>query len=192
MKKGNENESFRMARRPSKDEGRIVYPLKRCGVKPLGGMIILSHDIIGCYTHYWCRRTIPCRTEECPACEKGYTARWHGWIFVMDGETQHKGIFEFTAGASAPLDRYFRQHRRLRGAALRAYRSPPKPNGRLLLEISESKFDMDVLPKAVAVLPILMRMWHARYEPRIAEDGSGKINTDKEFRIHRDEEKKTG
>ena len=181
-----------MARRPSKEEGRIIYPLIRCGTKPFQGAVILSHDIVGCYTHYWCRRTIPCRKDGCPACEKGYSARWHGWVFVQSRKTASKGIFEFTAGASAGLDKYFKEHRTLRGAIINAWREPAKANGRLVIQLEESKMDASVLPKAIKILPILMRMWHARYEPNAAGDGMSSDDTAEQIRIHQEEERKTG
>lgn len=188
----NERDDFRMARRPSKEEGRMVYPLLRCSAKPFRGAVILSHDITGCYTHYWSRRTIPCRTEDCPACEAGYSARWHGWVFIMSKQTASKAIFEFTAGASAAMDKYFREHRTLRGGQINAWREPAKPNGRLVLDLFESGIDADMLPKAIKLLPILMRMWHARFEPKEASGEMMADNTAAEIRIHNQQEREAG
>ena len=186
----NERDSYRMARRPSKDAGRIIYPLMRCGAKPFQGAVILSHDILGCYTHYWCRRTIPCRKDNCPACDQGYSPRWHGWVFVQSQKTANKAIFEFTAGASANVDKYFREHRTLRGGIINAWREPARINGRLVIQVIKGTRDPDSLPKAIKLLPILMRMWNTRYEPSTNGDGQAAQHKEEEIRQQLADEKK--
>lgn len=188
----NDKDDYRISRRPSKEDGRIIYPLMRCGPKGFRNAVILSHDILGCYTHYWCRRTIPCRKEGCPACEKGYSPRWHGWVFVQSKLTANKVIFEFTAGGSGGLDKYFREHRTLRAAQINAWREPAKPNGRLIIEAFDSGIESELLPKGIKLLPILMRMWNARFEPASADTPTNADTTAEEIRIHMSDERKTG
>ena len=186
----NEQDDYRVARRPKADEGRIIYPLLRCPAKGLRGAVILSHDITGCYTHYWCQRTIPCKKKDCPACDLGYSPRWHGWLFVQNEATGSKLIFEFTAGPAKVIDKYFCEHRTLRGGILAAYMVPVRANGRLVVEITKGKVISDSLPKAIKLLPILMRMWNTTYEPSTNGKSPTADHNQNEIRQQLAEEKK--
>ena len=97
---------------------------------------------------------------------------------------------ESTAGPENISDKDFCEHRTLRGGVTAAYLVPTRPNGRLIVEIAKGKVSSDGLPKAVKLLPILMRMWNTTYEPATNGKSPTDDNTQKEIRQQLAEEKK--
>ncbi|KKL63923.1 hypothetical protein LCGC14_2170260, partial [marine sediment metagenome] len=45
---------------------------------------VTCERLIGCPTHFYQRRTVPCEGDACQACSEGYPWRWHGYISARD------------------------------------------------------------------------------------------------------------
>jgi len=145
--------------RPSTDQMPQQLPLLRVPPKGLSGLVILSHDIVGCDTHYWRGRTRPCEAPNCDACQANQRPRWRGYLAVMSQRTEKIGVIELTPAAVAPVDRAFRQARTLRGCQIALARKNEKPNGQLFAQISVPNETKEHLPKAPNLKTYLAKLW---------------------------------
>lgn len=147
------------SRRPEEDELKLRYELYRIPKEGIANVIVTSHDMLGARIHFWNSRSQPCTAPNCTPCEQNHRPRWTGWLFVLAPRTGKQVMLEVTAAAAEEVDRYFREHRTLRGAALAGYRKPKKPNGRLVLQLKKSTTPVETLPKAPDLAPLLLKMW---------------------------------
>lgn len=146
-------------RRPDDDEMSLRYELYRVPARGAKGLIILSHDVLGAYTHWWRGRTNPCTGENCSACAEGNRRRWHGWFMTLAPQQRRQLIFEVTAAGAAAVDAYFKEHRTLRGAVITALRVPAKENGKLILSLAKSSLQSQEIPKAAKIEDLLLKIW---------------------------------
>jgi hypothetical protein len=182
-------------RRPEDDEVGIRYPLWRVSANRTHRVIVLSHDLIGCHTHYFGGRTSPCEIEDCSACLANCARRWHAWLFTKLLDSPAIGILELTAKATGPVDQYFRAHRTLIGAQMTLCRSPKKPNGKVICALQDIGLDQSSLPKVPDVRDILTQMWElsARRQtkqqaapPMHPNQPSTNGQTEPRFEVHHD------
>ncbi len=146
-------------RRPSQSDMPLRYEVNRAGPKGHAPAIILSHDVEGAYIHYYRGRSQKCLPENCESCEANIERRWRGYLIVADARTRETSMMEVTAAAMPDIDRYFREHRTLRGALIETRRIPPKANGRLVSKLTESAYDMASYNKAPPLRKLLMKLW---------------------------------
>lgn len=133
--------------------------------KGVGGLIILSHDVCGAYVHYERGRTRPCPRESCAACDAGAVPRWEGYLAVGNSRLDRLVIVRLTPAAMPPLDKYFRDHRTLRGAKLDLQRIGEKTNGKLRAYITRGSAASETLPKGPKMQQFLERMWGIKKSP---------------------------
>jgi len=122
--------------------------------------IITSDHMIGCLTHFYKRRTIPCTAPDCQADCDGVPARWHGYLSVLCTRTRTHYVLELTALAAVPVAEFDDAKGSLRGAMLDATRLGNKPNGPVSCVISPSSADLRTLPRAVHLERFLATIWH--------------------------------
>lgn len=150
------------SRRPA--EG-IVEPLWRIIRPPTKGIRrvgILSHDITGCYTHYYAGRTVPCRREACPACATRLLPTWHGYLAVIESGSGHRLILELTARAIKPIDDCFRDRRTLAGTIIEVGRTSAKANGQQWTKVIPGTAEFGARAKAPNVIDVLTTMWRIK------------------------------
>ncbi len=125
--------------------------------KPLKGLIT-SHNLIGCYTHWWGGRTVPCEDSGCEACKNNTPSRWHCYLSICEAGSRDHFIFECTSKAAKPLEEWYAANGTLRGVMLHAHRPKRRRNARV--EIILKPFDIGGtilpeppdLPRAMAVI----------------------------------------
>lgn len=123
-------------------------------------VVILSHNLVGCYTHFFRGCTVSCPSHgHCEACENGTPRRWHSWFGGWNPKNDFRAIVEITPRVIEAFDSAFRKERTLRGKEVTLHRAPAKPNGKLYASIVDAGVSKDVLPKAPDVAKHLMRMW---------------------------------
>lgn len=123
------------------------YDLRRTPPdKPLKG-IITCYDLIGCYTHWWGGRTVPCENETCEACKANTPARWHCYLSILEAGSRDHFIFECTGKAAAAFMEWKESDQKLRGAMMYAHRPKRRRNSRV--EIILKPFDISgvILPE---------------------------------------------
>lgn len=134
-------------------------PLMRTPVgKGIGGTITCD-GILGCPTHYWGGRTVPCEAEECAACNAGQRAVWHGYVSAYDEGTRCHFIFEFTDLPADEFNAARRQFGTLRGVRFSARRAKPHKNARVLVTITPPRVGPLHIPKEPDLAVVLCHIW---------------------------------
>ena len=149
--------------RPEPRDVSIRYRIVRCGPKAPLRATILSTELVGCYTHYWHGRTLPCCPQSCPACDESQPRRWHGYLAITGKDQLDLEILEITAAASAAFAAYLDRFPTLRGAQLRLQRVGAKANGRLDSTLWPPTESTNSLPTEPDVEAILLAMWEASW-----------------------------
>jgi len=142
--------------------------------------IVLSHDLIGCETHFYRNRTTPCAAPNCPACDSQYPTRWHAWLAAWNQKHNAIYIFEMTAAVSEPFVDYHNHYGTLHGAMFKAWRPSRTPNGRVNVEISPADLAGITLPPAPDLPSQLSHIWsipnHDIQQSRLP-GGNGELRT---------------
>jgi hypothetical protein len=133
---------------------------------------ITSEDLIGCKTHFWGGRTVPCETPNCKACAEGVPWRWHAYIACYDPGPNEHWLLELTAPAAQKLLEYRSIYGTLRGCKLRAHRANFARNSRLLLETSPLDLTKITLPAAPHLERCMAIIWNLPL-PAIRATGQG-------------------
>lgn len=121
--------------------------------------IILSDKLLGCYTHFWRKRTVPCASPDCPACCDGIPARWHGYLSVWSTRTRLVTVLELTSLAGSAVADYEDRHGSLRGALLHARRLGSRPNSPVQIAITPNDCDLRTLPRQINIERFLETIW---------------------------------
>lgn len=153
-------------RRPPDNEPRGGWSLRRCPTKGFLAVVIVSHDLMGRYTHYFAGRTRPCQGNDCEACNKNMRPRWHGYLCAIDLQTNEKIIVEVTSSIASQLGEWFDSHRTLKGSRMKLERRSPKPNGKITCKLAEPAPGTGELPTAPDIRPIMNKIWEV-YEARV-------------------------
>jgi len=147
-------------RRPPADDDAHGIRLRRT---PCGGQIlaiVTSHDLIGCNTHFYRNRTVPCEAPDCQACNEGLPWRYHAYLSAVDAKTNEHFLFEMTPAAAEVFSDYFERHETLRGCLFKAHRSSPHPNGRVLISATPADLSTRTLPKEPNITKLLCYVWN--------------------------------
>lgn len=122
--------------------------------------IVTSTRLIGCPTHFWRGRTVPCEDPKCPACEEGCPWRWHGFLAIWDPKTGAHYILELTAPPAETVGKYYAAHGTIRGALILAQRNSTRPNARVLLKMKPAEIQNLKLPTAPDLTAVLCHIWN--------------------------------
>lgn len=145
--------------RPPEPDRPKNWKLIRTPAKTPLRALVLSDDIVGCNTHFWGGRTVPCEGPHCPACADGSPTRWHGYIAIWLPPDNIRLLFEFTDGPAELLAQYRAANGTLRGCKIEASRIKPVPNARVLLKTSRIDLSKYPLPDAPDICKMLLQMW---------------------------------
>lgn len=143
--------------------------------------VITSDDLVGCNTHYWGGRTVPCQRPVCKPCADGIPFRWHGYVGVFSPTTGKHALLELTAQACDPIAQYVLAHGTTRGAKIECSRHGRKQNGRVWTAISEAKSIPANLPDAPNIPAILAVIWNM---PRAAMEPATRLEGDPEIIVN--------
>lgn len=122
--------------------------------------VITSEDLLGCFTHFWRGRTLPCDVEDCEACRQGLPFRWHAWVSCWTSKPSRHLLFEMTAQAAETLVQYREANNGLRGCEFTAWRPSRKPNGRVCMTTRKSPANDDQLPPGADLVKALSIIWN--------------------------------
>lgn len=132
--------------------------------------IVTCDQLIGCPTHWFGQRTIPCEPPNCPACEAGHSWRWHGYLTAINTKTNEHFLFEMTAQAALPFTAYREQHNTLRGCLFEATRLGKHHNGRVLIRCRPTDLTQIHLPDKPDLVACLCHIWNVP-TPEASVDG---------------------
>jgi hypothetical protein len=122
--------------------------------------IVTCDNLVGCPTHFWGGRTVPCEQEECEPCLAGVGWRWHGYVGAYDVNLKLHFLFEVTARCSEAFGHYRNAHGTLRGCLFRATRPSNKPNGRVYLETKSADLQKTAIPDEPDIERVLAMIWN--------------------------------
>lgn len=144
---------------PADPRGRPL-PIRRTpAARPLV-VVITSEDLVGCFTHYYGGRTVPCEAPDCPACQDQTPYRWHAYIGVLETRTHEHVLLELTAQATDPLIAYRARHGTLRGCLIEATRAHNRQNGRVVLRCKPADLQQINLPPPPSIERALSILWN--------------------------------
>lgn len=160
---------------------RRGYDLRRTPPdKPIKGLIT-SKNIIGCYTHWWGGRTVPCEDNECEACKANTPARWHCYLSIFEVGTHEHFIFECTGKAALPIVEYYRLNTSLRGVQLTAWRPKRRRNARVEIFLKPTDISTIKLPDPPDLIQAMSVIWQlpaAALDIERTERGTPRISPD--------------
>lgn len=164
-----ENGTITWTSAPPVGTQEMTWPVLRIPSSGAKGLIILSDQMLGTYTHYFGGRSNPCGDHQCKACEDGNQKRWHGYLGVWMPKAAKKGILEITEAAADTLAKMADKRVTLRALSLAAQRQPAKANGKLIIQLTESEWSADGLPPAPDLVRILRRIWGLQPEESVQQ-----------------------
>ncbi len=145
---------------PPSDPRGIALPLTRTPSTGNLRALITSDDLIGCYTHFWKGRTLPCDVDDCAACAGGMPYRWHAWVSALTSQKRQHILFEMTAQVAEVFAEYKTANGTLRGALFDANRPSRRPNGRVCVQIKSQDLTGITLPTAPDLIKCLSIIWN--------------------------------
>jgi len=154
-------------------------PLIRIGPAKPSLMVATSEDLIGCNTHFYGGRTVPCEEPSCKPCSEGHPFRWHAYIGVFDPSTCRQAILETTATAAVVLVEYRLTHGTLRGCMIRGQRANYSRNSRVILTCTPADQAKINLPKPPNLESILSIIWSIP-TPAFRANGKGGLSVSHE------------
>jgi hypothetical protein len=136
-----------------------AFPILRTPAgRPLTA-IITSPDLVGCFTHYFKGRTIPCEGPDCEAHQAGVPYRWHAYQSAYILSTSLHFLFECTAQAASHFTDYREAHQTLRGCEFEARRMNNRPNARILIRCRPAQLQGITLPTPPDLVKCLSILW---------------------------------
>jgi hypothetical protein len=126
--------------------------------RPIRGICASPH-MLGCWTHWFGGRTIPCDQPDCIPCESQTSRRWHAYLHLWSPASHHSAILEITALAARELEPYIEQHHTLRGAEIDVQRSNQRPNSPLIIVARPADLQRFQLPEPLDIIAAMSRMW---------------------------------
>lgn len=145
---------------PPEDLRGHALQLMRCPqMKPIKA-VVTCDQLIGCKTHFFGGRTVPCEQESCPACHEGLPWRWHSYLSAYQEATKFHFLFESTARATEPFILYRKAHLSLRGCEFRAHRANSRHNARVIIETKPVDLEAFYLPPPPDLLKCLSIIWN--------------------------------
>jgi len=146
-------------RAPDQPRGYGLEIIRTPQNKPLVA-IATSRNLIGCQTHWWKGRTLPCERPNCEACSAGMPWRWHAYLAVWLPATAEHRLFETTAAASDSFAAYRSRYGTLRGCKFRATRTSTSKTGRIKIETCPANLEQLRIPEEPDLVKVLSVLWN--------------------------------
>lgn len=121
--------------------------------------IVTSENLIGCYTHFYKGKTVPCEGTDCPAHQEGIPYRWHSYLSAVDQKDGLHIIFECTAQATESFTVYRDHHNTVRGCLFEAQRLNGRINGRVIIRCRPADLTSHRLPHGPDLTQCMAIIW---------------------------------
>jgi hypothetical protein len=156
--------------RPPADASSNSYRIRRTPSGSPITAIVTCDDVVGCNTHFFKGRTVPCEQPDCEACNEGLAWRFHAYVSALDTASNECFLFECTAQVAETFFSYRQQYATLRGCLFRARRATRHPNGRVLLEVKPVDLTQRKIPDEPNIKKMLCQLWNVPYNEVIEAD----------------------
>jgi hypothetical protein len=145
-------------RRPENPD-KYAYNLVRTPPdRPLTA-ICTADDLLGCHTHFYGNRTVPCEAPNCPACDDGMPSRWHAYLSAFDPKTHTHFLFECTAKAAQAFETYRDTYGTLRGCYFQALRPKRRKNSAVTIVTKPADLTRTNLPPPLDIPRAMSVIW---------------------------------
>lgn len=144
---------------PPDDPRGHALPIVRTPAGKKFAAVITSDDIVGCNTHFWGGKTVPCEVPDCEACKNGMPYRWHAYCSAVLQPSGLHVLYETTALAAENLVTFRRSNGTLRGCLIDAYRWRGSANGRVIIKCERTSQALDTLPPEPNLIRCLAIIW---------------------------------
>lgn len=161
----------RFTNAPPVDGRGQSLPLRRCPSRGALTAVVTSDDLVGCPTHFFGGRTVPCETEQCVPCQEGISWRWHGYVSAYLLKAKLHFLFEMTARCAEVLIQYRRANGTLRGCYFEATRPSGTQNGRVYLQTKPLDLEGVPVPDPPDLPKLLSMIWNLP-SPTVQLDGT--------------------
>lgn len=166
------------------DPRGYALPLMRCPTGRPIAAIITSDNQVGCPTHFWGGRTVPCQEENCEPCLEGNPWRWHSYLSAYSPKADDSFLFESTRRVAKMFAAYRQTHGSLRGCHFKAQRRTSARNSRVNMEMKPADLRSIRLPDPPNLIACLAIIWNLKMAdleiadvvdqvPRIHANGQG-------------------
>jgi len=145
--------------KPPIEATRYASTLLRTPTKGKLHLIVTCQDMVGCWTHFFAGRTMPCTGDGCDACGHNASSRWHAYVSAKDPATNEHVLFECTAPAAETFAVYRARHGSLRGCEFIAQRLAPRANARVCIRTKPCDLTHIDLPQSLDVRAALCHLW---------------------------------
>jgi hypothetical protein len=144
---------------PPEDHDGQPFAIVRTPIKGEIVATITSKNLLGCHTHFWNGRTVPCTGATCEPCKTGSPFRWHAYVTAYQFIKKAHILFECTATAAEAFIAYARDQSSLRGCCFRATRAASRQNARVNIDTHVYTGKQSDLPPEPDLPAILARLW---------------------------------
>jgi hypothetical protein len=150
------------------------FALKRTPTDKPFRAIVTSTEFIGCDTHFWGGRTIPCEKPDCPACNAGMPYRWHAYLACILPQTHEHVIFECPQLAAKTFEEYTLAHGALRGCLFIATRPKKAANSKVCINAHPADLANLTLPQPPDLIKLMSIIWQMpTHGVRVEHDRDG-------------------
>lgn len=157
---------------PPEDPRGFALPLVRVPAGKTIVAIVISEDLIGCPTHFWGGRTVPCEEVDCVPCSEGVSWRWHSWLAAWSPNNDSTFLFESTRRITDVFCGYREIHGTLRGCHFRAQRRTSARNSRVNIELKPADLRAVRLPGPPNLLACMAIIWNIKLNDLAVPDAS--------------------
>lgn len=144
---------------PPLDATRYAITLLRTPTKGKLHLIVTCPEMLGCWTHFFAGRTMPCTGDGCDACGHQASSRWHAYLCALDPDTNEHVLFECTAPAAETFAVYRAKHGSLRGCEFLAQRITARANARVCIRTKPADLTKIDLPLTINLQAALCHLW---------------------------------
>lgn len=183
---GDRNMTF--ANRPANVITFRCLDLVRCPAK--GGLrgIITCPQSVGCYTHFFGGKTVPCGDSLCHACDAQAAKRWHSYVSLLLPNPEKHVICELTLAAAEELWAFEDANPSIREAHITLSRRADRDNGRVSTAFSWAHKGKLRLPNPPDIEQQLRVIWGLDLRESVAqrttEDEASLAANTREVRIN--------
>lgn len=145
---------------PPPDPRGNSFTLIRTPANGILSALITCSDMVGCPTHWYGGRTVPCESDNCVPCSEGIPWRWHAYVSAVLSKTHRHVLIEFTAQAAEHLVIFRNAQTTLRGCHINARRAHNRHNGRVIITCKPTDLTDMRLPKEPNLIAALSIIWN--------------------------------
>lgn len=166
---------------PPDDSRGQALPLRRCPPNRPLTAVITCDDLVGCPTHFFGGRTVPCEVENCKPCLEGISWRWHGYVSAYLIKAKLHFLFEMTARCAEVLIQYRQAHGSLRGCLFEATRPSGNANGRVYMQTKPIDLEGIPVPRPPDLPKLLSMIWNL---PARDAEINGRVKDHPRMQVH--------